>query len=265
MHNYINYFTEIEDHFQKRRGALLLLSTLDWVLIETWREAGLPLEVVLRGVDAAFDKHDLRQGRAAARGKRLRPVNGLAWCAQAVIDAAEAAAHASADAQPNAPSPTPAETGFEPDRVAAFLRRNADTLDAATLPSVADTLAAEAAVRLRSLAASRDPASPSPPQPPHLPLEQTSLLTDPAHPTLTLEELDRTLSTLEDRLVAALLTATPETELSALRAEADRQLAPYRSRMGVVQLRQLQGQFVHKQLLQQHLLPRLSLFYMSVA
>src|SRR5450432_2684651 len=85
--NYFNYFTEIEERFQQRRGSLLLLSTLDWALIETWREAGIPLEAVLRGIDEAFDKYEARQARAA--GRRLRQVNGLAWCAQAVMEAAE--------------------------------------------------------------------------------------------------------------------------------------------------------------------------------
>ena len=61
MQNYFNYFTEIEEHFQRRRGSLLLLSTLDWALIETWREAGVPLEVALRGIDEAFDKYEARQ------------------------------------------------------------------------------------------------------------------------------------------------------------------------------------------------------------
>ena len=42
MRNYFNYFTEIEERFQQRRGSLLLLSTIDWALIETWREAGVP-------------------------------------------------------------------------------------------------------------------------------------------------------------------------------------------------------------------------------
>ena len=82
--NYFNYFTEIEERFQQRRGALLLLSTLDWALIETWREAGIPLEAALRGIDAAFDKYEARQKRG-----RMRRVNGLAWCAQAVMEAAE--------------------------------------------------------------------------------------------------------------------------------------------------------------------------------
>src|SRR5271165_4043456 len=85
--NYFNYFTEIETRFQQRRGSILMLSTLDWALIETWREAGVPLEAVLRGIDSAFDKHDAQLLRAGRR--RVRKVNGLAWCAQAVLEAVE--------------------------------------------------------------------------------------------------------------------------------------------------------------------------------
>ncbi len=95
MRNYFNYFTEIEERFQQRRGALLLLSTLDWALIETWREAGIPLEAALRGIDAAFDKYETRQKRG-----RMRRINGLAWCAQAVMVAAEELREASAGAAP---------------------------------------------------------------------------------------------------------------------------------------------------------------------
>ncbi len=52
MENYFNYFTEIEERFLRRRGGGLLLSTLDWALIETWKDAGIPLEAVLRGIDS---------------------------------------------------------------------------------------------------------------------------------------------------------------------------------------------------------------------
>ena len=92
MQNYFNYFTEIEERFQQRRGSLLMLSTLDWALIETWREAGVPLEAVLRGIDSAFDKHDAKAMRSPGR---MRKVNGLAWCAQAVMEAVEQAMEAS--------------------------------------------------------------------------------------------------------------------------------------------------------------------------
>ena len=84
LQNYFNYFTEIEEHFQRRRGTLLMLSTLDWALIETWREAGVPLEAVLHGIDAAFDKYDARKSRA-----RVHRVNGLGYCAQEVMQATE--------------------------------------------------------------------------------------------------------------------------------------------------------------------------------
>src|SRR6202046_2150350 len=80
--NYFNYFTEIETRFQQRRGSILMLSTLDWTLIETWKEAGVPLEAVLRGIDAAFEKYEQRPSKT-------QKVNSLAYCAQAVLTAAE--------------------------------------------------------------------------------------------------------------------------------------------------------------------------------
>ena len=84
--NYFNYFTEIEERFQKARGTgLFLLSPLDWALIETWKNAGVPLEAVLRGIDAAFEKW-------RARKKRGQAVNSLAYCTQAVIAEAQAMA-----------------------------------------------------------------------------------------------------------------------------------------------------------------------------
>src|SRR5580693_8620632 len=125
MRNYFNYFTEIEERFQQRRGALLLLSTLDWALIETWREAGIPLDAALRGIDAAFDKYEARQKKA-----RMRKINGLAWCAQAVMEAAEELREAAAG---TAKSEPPRESGFEHERVATHLEAAASALDAATV------------------------------------------------------------------------------------------------------------------------------------
>src|SRR5271169_4297044 len=113
MQNYFNYFTEIEERFQQRRGSLLMLSTLDWALIETWREAGVPLEAVLRGIDDAFDKHDAKALRAAGR---VRKVNGLAWCSQSVMEAVEQAKEAAIGAAPS-PGAAAVESGFETERV----------------------------------------------------------------------------------------------------------------------------------------------------
>jgi hypothetical protein len=235
VRNYFNYFTEIEERFQQRRGALLLLSTLDWALIETWQEAGIPLQAALRGIDAAFDKYEARQKRG-----RMRRVNGLAWCAQAVMEAAEELREASAGSA--APPRETRESGFEHERVAAHLEAAAIALESAT---IAPEACAATATRLRTLACEVRA------EPPH---------TAAAH---DLEALERTLTVLEEKLFATLTAAAPEERLIALKEHAARELAPYRSRMGAVQLRQVERQFVQKQLLVHYGLPRLSLFYMS--
>jgi len=85
----------------------------------------------------------------------------------------------------------------------------------------------------------------------------------PTQEALDLEALERTLTVLEEKLYAALTAAAPEELLVGLKEHAARELAPYRSRMGAVQLRQVEHQFVQKQLLVHYNLPRLSLFYMS--
>src|ERR1700735_4739420 len=125
MQNYFAYFSEIEERFQQRRGTILLLSTLDWALIEMWQGAGIPLEAGLRGIDAAFDKYEARQKRA-----RMQRVNGLAWCAQAVMQAAvEMNEAATGSAVVTA---TEEESGFEHERVATHLTTAAEALDRAT-------------------------------------------------------------------------------------------------------------------------------------
>ncbi len=98
MENYFNYFTEIEEHFQRARGTgLFLVSSLDWALIETWKEAGIPLEAVLRGIDRGFEKYHKRK-------RTPRKVNSLAYCAQEVLAAAtEGAAPAMPEKKAEAP------------------------------------------------------------------------------------------------------------------------------------------------------------------
>jgi hypothetical protein len=77
--NYYNYFTEIEEHFVKRRGKHLLISPMDWALISAWRDAGVPLQVALRGIDIAMDGFSSRQRRDSSK------VNSLCYCHDAVM------------------------------------------------------------------------------------------------------------------------------------------------------------------------------------
>jgi hypothetical protein len=115
--NYFNYFTEIEEHFQRARGtALFLMSPLDWALVESWKNAEVPLEAVLRGIDAAFEKW-------RARKVKTQMVNSLAFCAQAVLTEAQIMAGA-------IPARKEAAPPFPLDDLRAYLENNAAALPA---------------------------------------------------------------------------------------------------------------------------------------
>lgn len=117
VYNYFNYFTEIEEHFQRARGtSLFLLSPLDWALIETWKNAGVPLEAVLRGIDAAFEKW-------RSRKVKTQMVNSLAFCAQAVLTEAQLMA---GTGQPRARRT--AAPPFPLEELRGYLRANAAAL-----------------------------------------------------------------------------------------------------------------------------------------
>lgn len=238
MLNYFNYFTEIEERFQQRRGSLLMLSTLDWALIETWREAGLPLEAVLRGIEKAFDHYDAKALRGKAKARRI---NGLAWCSQSVMEAVEQSKEAAIGSAVEADGGAAVESGFETERVARYVEENAAKIEAAGLGEAGGSVVA----RLRELAAEL----------------RSSGGAD--KPFGSLEDLDRTLSVLEEKMFAGLLAAAAEDEIVALREQAARELAPYRGKMQAVQIKQVQQQFLQKRLLEARKLPRLSLFYMS--
>jgi hypothetical protein len=240
VENYFNYFTEIEEHYHRRRGTTLLLSTLDWALIETWKNAGVPLEAVLRGIDEAFDKHDQRP-------TKTKKINSLAYCSQAVLTAAEdmkeAAVGADGEVEKRERDPS-----FEGKQIATFLRENADRLEKAGEKakglersgiSVAP-VARDAARSLRELAVS---------------LEASAKLP-------RLEDLERRLTVLEEKLFAVLMAATPDDDLVEVRAQADRDLAPFRRNMSAEQIEQLHKQYVRKRMFERSGIPRLSLFYM---
>jgi hypothetical protein len=144
----------------------------------------------------------------------------------------------STDVQSNRPS------GFPIAEICVFLRRNAEQLDAAKLPLAkgidAAPLARETANTLREIATDLEAAKSLP----------------------RLEDLERRLTVAEEKLLAVLLAATPDEQIVAVRAEADRDLAPYRRKMPSAQIEQLLKQYVHKRLLEKYGLPRLSLFYM---
>jgi hypothetical protein len=235
VQNYFNYYTEIEEHFQRRRGGPLILSTLDWSLIDVWKEAGVPLEAVLRGIDSAFDRYDQRPSKT-------RKINSLAYCSQEVLTAAEEMKEAAVGVGKEQEKGERA--GFQSSQVISFLRQNAEQLFAAKLPErngfSGAVVLTEAGNRLRELAAE---------------LEGKKGLA-------SCENLERQLTVLEEKLLAVLLATTRDEELVQIRAEADRDTSVYRQKMAAPQVEQLQKRYLQKRLLEIYRLPRLSLFYM---
>jgi hypothetical protein len=219
--NYFNYFTEVEEHFQKARGtSLFLMSPLDWALVETWKNAGVPLEAVLRGIDLAFEKW--RTGKS-----RIQMVNSVAYCSQAVLAEAQVIAGL---ARPAA-SGKPASAPFSLEELQTYLRANVkDIRKQAGFEEIAqsvDRLAVDAEAMYHDL-----------------------------------EDLERRLTSLEDKMVAIARARQTDDQLLAARTDLDRELRPYRGKMTAEQLAMLEKQYLQRRLLESASLPRLSLFYL---
>jgi hypothetical protein len=221
VYNYFNYFTEVEEHFQKARGTgLFLLSPLDWALIEGWKNSGVPLEAVLRGIDTAFEKWH-------GRKVKTQMVNSLAFCAQAVMTEAQVMAGAVPSRVKESAPPFPI------DDLRRFFAGNSDALRRIGNPAFQEIAAA-----LDRLASQLD------------------------RHFENLEDLERHLTALEDKMVAAARVAQTDEQLVAARRELDLQLRPYRGKMSAEQLAMLEKQYLERRLLEESGLPRLSLFYL---
>jgi hypothetical protein len=235
--NYFSYFTEIEDTFIRRRGKHLMLSPIDWALIESWKERGVPLHVALRAIEHAFDSYESK--------KRKRSVKSLLYCQEEVeaqyaewlesrIGSNEAPAEAEADAT---------STGFSRD---VLLRHLNESLAALT--------------RLRDARANDDELS-------EALSRATSLLTEIREDFSTTahtdaRKLEESLSGI-DRLLddAIRQNLTPE-EFAAATDEVDAQIKPYKRQMDKAAFEQTRANLLRKRLRERFDVPRLSLFYL---
>lgn len=222
--NYFNYFTEVEEHFQRARGTgLFLLSPLDWALIETWKNAGIPLEAVLRGIDRAFEKW------RAKKQKTQRQVNGLAWCAQAVAEEFAAIGEASVGGR----TPAGMEAPFSLESLQAHLTRvsvETRAAGAVEFEGVADALDAIGA-------------------------ETAAFYTK-------LEVLEQRLTALEEKALAIARARMSDEDLFQARAAMESELRPYRSKFTTDQLARLERQFLDRWVFERTALPRYSIFYL---
>ena len=228
--NYFNYFTEVEEHFQRARNSgMFMMSPLDWVLVESWKDAGIPLGAVLKGIDRSFEKYH------SAKRRRFSTVNSVAYCSQEVLGAAREMAHGDAVIEQSA------SAGFEPAALATFFTERAGQLRQAALPGgVPEDLLGGMADTLEHLA------------------EQAG-----GGELGDLEDLERKLTVLDDRLFAAATVALSEDQLLQLGRELDAELKPYRRRMTAEQLGSLKQTYVRRKTFELLALPRLSLFHMG--
>ena len=235
--NYFNYFTEIEEYFWKKRGAHLLVSPLDWAIMEAWQKAGVPLEAALKGIDKAFESYQ-RSRRGAGK-----PLKNLAYCTDAVLEAAEEQQEAAAGSAPKIARAAASEA-FSRDELKTYFAKNVAHLKGAAEKS---SQRPEIARRLTEIAES---------------LESSGQLLD-APGTLDLEDLERRLTILDEKIHALLTSHAPEELMLKIRREVDGQLAMYRRKMRAEQLAMVEKQYVQKRLLEEFGMPRLSLFYLS--
>ena len=238
--NYFNYFTEIEEYFWRKRGAHLLVSPLDWAILETWQQAEIPISAVLKGIDRAFESY-----QRSKRGQSGRQLKSLAYCVGAVLDAAEEEKEALAGAGPSAESTGAKTESFSREDLKKFFTRNIEQLNRA-----ADKLRPQQidlAPRLLDAGAKLT--------------EMLPLLDSPAH--LDLEDLERRLTMCEEKLSTALSASASDELLLNIRRDLDRQLAPYRRKMTGTQLSDLELRYKQKRLFEAVGVPRLSLFYLS--
>ena len=237
--NYFNYFTEIEDAFVRRRGKHLFLSPLDWALMETWKEQEVPLHIVLRGVERAFDSFEAKP--------RKRSVKSLLYCQEEVeaqfAEWLESRVGASSSSKSQAQrEDSDSETLFSSAAVRTHLRQSrkslADLAGGRTTDELSEALTRASAL-LESIESDLDNGA-----------------------KLETRRLEDSLTGLERMLNQALLSVVPTSELETAKAELKTQLKPYRKQMEPLVYNQTLDNLLLKRLREQFGVPRLSLFYL---
>lgn len=222
--NYFNYYTEIEETFVRRRGKNLLLSPIDWALIETWQERGIPLHVALRAIENVFDGYDKKPS--------IRTIKGLMYCREEIEAQYEEWMRSQAGKSDS--NETKSEGSLSAEMVAGHVSSLLERIRSLTIDGLREELE-RAAARLEELS--------------------SSLGED-------LEHVDRSLADIERFLDDALLTKTEKEHLSKTGKEVLEQLKPYKSGMEDDAFAKTFELMLLKRLREDHNIPRLTLFYL---
>jgi hypothetical protein len=237
--NYFNYFTEIEDAFVRRRGKHLFLSPMDWALMESWKQQGIPLHIVLRAVERAFDSFESRP--------RKRSVKSLLYCQEEVEAQFAEWLQSRVGSSESSPGELPVEdqpSHFSSEAIRGHLQQAKITLQRLALSrgELGDVELAETLTRAT-----------------HRLAELEDDLSDGGAPNA--RRLEDSLTSVERMLNDALLL-NPYAKLEAVTKEIKAELKPYRAQMEAPVYEQTLNNLLLKRLREQFGVPRLSLFYL---
>ncbi len=238
--NYFNYFSEIENEFVKRRGSHLLVSPLDWSLIENWKQRGVPLHVVLRGINSSFDGYDKRLQRG-------RKVNTLFFCQQEVeaIFLDHTAAHIGANGNGNVEQKAEEDASpFSVKRVLEYAQEQHKLLDGLNRAHENDWPLAEvfgrAAARLQEIIAALNKSS-----------------------AFNAEALETDLTLIENVILEGLKQCADAETLKTLEKDTNKQMRAYNDKMEAAVFEQTRQNYLARRLRETYRVPRLSLFYLN--
>jgi hypothetical protein len=234
--NYFNYFTEIEDTFVRRRGKHLFLSPMDWALMETWKQQGIPLHIVLRGIERSFDSFEAKP--------RKRTVKSLLYCQEEVEAQYAEWTDARVGASSSSGSSDSDQTPFSLEAISEHLQRSRTTLvqlAEARRQNQEDDLS-EAMTRAASL------------------LGEIEKDLEAGAP-LDTRKLEDSLTGLERLLNDSIFAVAAPSDLEAQKNAVKEQLKPYRNQMEAAIYNQTFNNLLLKRLREQFAVPRLSLFY----
>jgi len=222
--NYFNYYTEIEETFVRRRGKNLLLSPIDWALIETWQQRGIPLHVALRAIENVFDGYDKKP--------TTRSIKGLLYCREEIEAQYEEWLRSQAGKADG--SGLESAESYSPETVSSHLSTLIDRIRSLVIRELEEDLE-RAVARLEELKAS---------------------------PGDDFEHVDKSLSDIEHILDNALLTKIEKEHLSKTEKEVLEQLKPYKSGMEPDAFAKTFELMLLKRLREDYNVPRLTLFYL---
>ena len=224
--NYFSYFSEIEDTFIRRRGKHLWLSPIDWALMESWKERGVPLHVALRGIEHAFDSHEAK--------KHKRSVKTLLYCEEEVEAQYEVQKAETEDADRESPFPRQA--------VLEHLGRSLDQLNQQRKKNSKEELGEVLSRAAKLLSEIKD--------------DYESAAQPDAR------KLEESLTGIERLLNDALRSSMSTEQSTELEKEIKQQLRPYRAHMEKAVYQQTFDNLLLKRLREVFGVPRLSLFYL---